>query len=302
MNQLIFDYRCEDNLLYTKRIKSNSVRLIMTSPPYNIGLNYEKRVDIETYLKSFEPLIDELVRVLADDGSLCWQVGSYIPEGEDEIYPLDILFYPLFKSRGLKLRNRIIWTYGAGLNNKQRFSGRYETILWFTRSDDYIFNLDSVRVPQKYPGHTKKTKNGVKYTANPNGKNPGDVWNMTLEKLEEDWESLIWEIPRVGNRHPEKVEGHPCQFPVELVERCVLALTNEGDTVYDPFAGIGSTLIGATKNMRIGLGCDSQQIFVTHGLLRLEALAKGELKTRPMYKQANIPAPTHKVGQKPEKK
>lgn len=146
-----------------------------------------------------EPLIAELVRILADDGSICWQVGNCV--NNDEIYPLDIFFYPIFKKYGLKLRNRIIWRYESGLNNKNRFSGRYETLLWFTRSDDYVFNLDPVRIPSKYPGKKAyKGKNKGKVISNPLGKNPGDVWELTINKLEEDWESLVWNIPTVKHR------------------------------------------------------------------------------------------------------
>lgn len=259
----------------------------MTSPPYNIGLNYETQEELTDYINKFDPLIAELVRILADDGSICWQVGNCVDN--DEIYPLDIFFYPIFKKYGLKLRNRIIWRYESGLNNKNRFSGRYETLLWFTRSNNYVFNLDPVRIPSKYPGKKAyKGKNKGKIISNPLGKNPGDVWELTINKLEEDWDSLVWNIPTVKHNHPEK-GNHPCQFPVELVERCVLALTNEGDIVFDPFAGVGSTIIGAIKNTRIGIGCDTEQLFVTNGLQRIQELEAGTLKLRPMYQEVHQP-------------
>lgn len=95
-------------------------------------------------------MIDELTRILSQDGSICWQVGNYVDNGE--VYPLDIFYYKIFKDRGYKLRNRIIWRFGHGLHASNRFSGRYETLLWFTKSDNYIFNLDDVRIPSKYPG------------------------------------------------------------------------------------------------------------------------------------------------------
>ncbi|MDE6064147.1 MAG: site-specific DNA-methyltransferase, partial [Lachnospiraceae bacterium] len=209
-------------------------------------------------------------------------------------------FYPYFKKLGLFLRNRIIWHFGHGLHCSKRFSGRYETILWFTKSDEYTFNLDDVRIPSKYPGkrYFKGEKRG-QISGNPKGKNPEDVWEMTLERLVDDWDAQIWEIPNVKNNHPEKV-AHPCQFPVELVERCVLALTNEGDIVYDPFAGVGSSLIAALKNNREAYGSELEQSYVDIGLERIEKLSEDALKTRPIYKKIWVPSPNDKVAQIPE--
>ena len=175
---VLFDGDCSALL---KNIPSNSVDLVITSPPYNIGKKYEKKTTLQSYLKSQEPIIAELHRVLAATGSLCWQVGNYVQKGE--VFPLDIYFYELFKSFDLRLRNRIIWRFNHGLHCKKRFSGRYETILWFTKGDEYIFNLDPVRVPAKYPGkrHFKGPKKG-QLSGNPLGKNPSDIWDMSSNK------------------------------------------------------------------------------------------------------------------------
>ena len=244
------------------------------------------------------PLLSELTRVLADNGSLCWQVGNYVENGE--IYPLDIYFYPYFKQLGFHLRNRIIWHFGHGLHCSKRFSGRYETLLWFTKSNDYTFNLDAVRVPSKYPGkrYFKGEKKG-QFSGNPKGKNPEDVWELTLQRLYDDWDALIWDIPNVKANHPEK-EDHPCQFPIELVERCVLALTNEGDIVYDPFAGVGSSLIAALKNGRIAYGTDWDQKYVDIGQSRITKLADDKLIMRPIYQSIYVPKKTDKVAQRPK--
>src|SRR5437762_4382968 len=229
---------------FMRSLPSGLAKLIITSPPYNIGKSYESRKSIETYLRGQERVIDELVRVLHEEGSICWQVGNFVEDGE--IFPLDIPFYNILKERGLKLRNRIIWHFGHGLHASKRFSGRYETILWFTKGNHYTFNLDPVRAPSKYPGkrHFKGDKKGQP-SGNPLGKNPSDIW----EFLEEEWDSAMWDIPNVKANHPEKTP-HPCQFPVELVERCVLALTNEGDWVLDPYSGVGSSLIAGLKHNR----------------------------------------------------
>ncbi len=283
-----YRYECVDAVEFCSKIPDESVKLVMTSPPYNIGKDYETRTNIQDYIAGFEPLFCELVRVLKDDGSICWQVGNYVDDGE--VFPLDIYFYPLLKSLGLKLRNRIIWHFGHGLHCSRRFSGRYEVILWFTKSDTYTFNLDAVRVPAKYPGkkYFKGEKRG-ELSGNPKGKNPEDLWEMTIDRLIDDWDAQIWDIPNVKNNHPEKLE-HPCQFPVELAERCVLALTNEGDSVLDPFAGVGSSLVAALKNDRAALGCDKVSEYVAIGLERIAQLKAGTLLTRPIYREIYDPA------------
>ena len=215
--------------------------------------------------------IAEAVRLLHPRGSICWQVGNHVDDGE--VFPLDILLYPLFRTHGLMLRNRIIWTFGHGLHCQNRFSGRHETILWFTKSDDYTFNLDPVRVPSKYPEkkHFKGPKRG-QLSGNPLGKNPSDVWD----------------IPNVKANHVEKTE-HPCQFPIGLVERLVLALTDKSDNVLDPYLGVGSSAIAALKNDRNAYGCDSMSEYTAIARKRIEALLAGQLRTRPMNKPVYEP-------------
>ena len=201
---------------------------------------------------------------------------------------------------GLHLRNRVIWHFGHGLHCSKRFSGRYETILWFTKSDEYTFNLDDVRIPSKYPGkrYFKGERKG-QFSGNPKGKNPEDVWEMTVSRLIDDWDALIWDIPNVKNNHPEKVE-HPCQYPVELAERCILALTDEGDIVYDPFAGVGSSLVAALKNGRRAYGSEWERKFVDTGLDRLRKLREGTLLTRPIHREIWRPRPGDKIARVPE--
>lgn len=298
MNILDFRYECMDALDFMKQIPDNTVKLIITSPPYNVGKEYETKTSIKVYLDSMKPRLQEMVRILAEDGSICWQTGNYVDNGE--VFPLDIYYYSIFKEMGLKLRNRIIWHFGHGLHCKNRFSGRYETILWFTKSDHYIFNLDDVRIPSKYPGkrYYKGTKKG-QLSGNRLGKNPEDVWEVTVKRLEDDWDSLIWDIPNVKSNHVEK-ENHPCQFPIELVERCVLALTDPGDIVYDPFCGVGSALLGALKNDRVAYGTELEQGYVDIGLERIERLKKDCLKTRPIYQEVYKPTARDKIAQMPE--
>ena len=141
---------CQDNLDFMRPLPSNSMHLIVTSPPYNIGKAYEARSRLDAYVETQARVISECVRLLNQRGSLCWQIGNHVQRGE--IFPLDMVLYPVFREHGLKLRNRIIWHFEHGLHCSKRLSGRYETILWFTKTDDYIFNLDAIRVPSKYPG------------------------------------------------------------------------------------------------------------------------------------------------------
>lgn len=260
-----------DCLTLLKEMPDDFVQLVVTSPPYNLGKPYESRLEIEDYLAQQRQVIEESVRVLKPQGSICWQVGNYVDEGE--IIPLDIVLYPLFAALGLQLRNRIVWHFGHGLHASKRFSGRYEVILWFTKTENYVFNLDAVRVPQKYP--QKKYFKGPKkgeLSGNPLGKNPGDVW----------------EIPNVKANHVEKTI-HPCQFPVELIERLVLALTNAGDWVFDPFMGVGTTAIAALMHQRRAIGAEIMPEYVEIAKERLRQAENGQLRIRPMERPVYDP-------------
>ncbi len=302
-NKQLFDYirpdlDCQvkhgDSLIELKKVEDNKFDLILTSPPYNVGKSYETKTSIENYLETQECIITELVRTLSSRGNLCWQVGNYVDKGE--VFPLDVFYYHIFKKHGLKLRNRIIWHFGHGLHASNRFSGRYETILWFSKTDDYIFNLDDVRIPAKYPGkrHFKGPKKG-QISGNPKGKNPSDVWEI----IEQDWDREMWNIPNVKSNHPEKTE-HPCQFPIELVERCVLALTNLDSFVLDPFAGVGSTVLGAIKNNRNAMGIEKEKVYCDIANKRIRDLKEGVLKIRPINKPIHKPSVRDKVSQVPK--
>lgn len=263
-----------DRLELLRQIPDGSASLIVTSPPYNIGKTYERhQLPLGDYLDEQARTIAACVRVLREGGSLCWQVSNYVRRGE--IFPLDTLLYAFFKAHGLKLRNRVVWHYEHGLNSQKRFSGRYETIMWFTRGDDYRFRLDPVRVPQKYPGKLayKGPKRG-RPSGNPLGKNPGDVWI----------------IPNVKHNHPEKTI-HPCQFPVELVERLILALTDEGDLVVDPYLGVGSSAVASVIHGRRVAGSDIERRYITIARRRVLEAAEGRLRIRPMGQPVFVPRP-----------
>lgn len=252
-----------DCMDFLRTVPDEAVQLVVTSPPYNIGKEYEDVLDLDTYKDKQQRIISECVRILRPDGSICWEVGNYVDNGE--IIPLDILLYPCFKELGLNMRNRVVWHFGHGLHCTNRFSGRYETVCWFTKSDDYFFNVDPVRIPQKYPGkrHYKGARRG-QYSGNPRGKNPSDVWN----------------IPNVKANHVEKTD-HPCQFPVALIQRLVLSMTRENDLVVDPFMGVGTTAVAAIINHRRVAGAEIVRHYYNQAIERASQALAGTIRFRP---------------------
>jgi adenine-specific DNA-methyltransferase len=271
-------YVQKDTRELLREIPDESIQLVITSPPYNIGKEYENKSSLEQYLSEQKEVVDECVRVLKPGGSICWQVGNFVKKGS--IIPLDVKFFQMFEEHGLKCRNRIIWHFEHGLHASKRLSGRYETILWFTKGDDYIFNLDPIRVPSKYPEkrYYKGPKKG-QLSGNPLGKNPSDVWIF----------------PNVKSNHVEKTI-HPCQFPIELVERCVLSMSNIGDWVLDPYMGVGSAAIGAMIHSRKAAGAEIMEKYHTIGMERiLSAYTDGisiRPRNRPVYDKKNPKAST----------
>lgn len=243
--------------------KNAKFDLVVSSPPYNIGKSYEKKAALDDYLRWQERILDLIIPRIANTGSLCWQVGNFVDNGM--IVPLDIELAPIFKKHGLKLRNRIIWHFGHGLHNKRRFSGRYEVVMWYSKSDDYQFDVDPVRIRAKYPGkrHFKGPNKG-KLSGNPLGKNPEDVWA----------------IPNVKANHIEKTD-HPCQYPVGLIERLVLSLTKPGQLVFDPFAGVGSAGVAAALHGRRFWGCELLPQYAKQAKQRIDAALDGTIRYRP---------------------
>ena len=258
-----------DAAAFLREIETESIDLLVTSPPYFIGKEYDLSCHATDYEKTIVTLIPDLERIVKPGGSICWQVGNHVLQ--NKIIPLDHLTANAMKrSIQFHLRNRIIWTYAHGNHERRRFSGRYETILWYTKGDEYYFDLDGVRIPQKYPGkrHYKGPYKG-QYSGNPLGKNPGDYWDI----------GAIWDIPNVKANHVEKTP-HPCQFPVALVRRLVLALCPKAGIVLDPFAGSGTSAIAAILERRNFIGCDVEPKYLQIADARLKALASGTLRIR----------------------
>lgn len=282
-------------------VDDETVQLVMTSPPYNLRKIYErdKAMSLEEYIAWLTPVVEKICKKVALGGSVCWQVGNFVRDGE--VFPLDYYFYGMFLSQGFKLRNRIIWKFNFGLHANKRMSGRYETLLWFTRSDDYLFNLDPIRVPQLYPGKRHSAKKGEvkagKPSGNPLGKNPSDFWTFSADNCFR--ENPVWEIPNVKASHPEQTM-HPCQFPHELAERCVLAFSNAGDFVLDPFVGAGTSAIAAIKAGRVAIGIDRSADYIGLTYERVKALRAGELELRRSGKEVRRPQAGEKVSRIPD--
>lgn len=263
-----------DSLSHLRSLKSESIDLILTSPPYNIGKDYEKVVPLDQYLELQTSVLEECVRVLKPSGNICWQVG--FTKDQDEIVPLDALFYPIMKKLGLKLRNRIIWTFGHGMHAQKRFSGRHETILWFAKDLSLShFDLEAVRIPQKYPGkrHYRGPKKG-EYSGHPMGKNPGDVWD----------------IPNVKSHHVEKT-FHQCQFPIALAQRVIRGLCPIDGVVLDPYSGVATTCCAAALEGRRSVGIELNPDYFEEGKARVAAALEGKLRYRPLEKPIQEPNP-----------
>jgi adenine-specific DNA-methyltransferase len=272
----------QDGFEFLAHLEPASADLIISSPPYCMGKEYDASLRVNDFIADHKRLAPLLVRALKDGGSLCWQVGHHVQNGV--VTPLDALVYPIFAAqKNLLLRNRIVWTFGHGVHANRRFSGRHETILWFTKGHEYAFNLDAVRVPQKYPGkrHYKGPHKG-EWSGNPLGKNPSDVW----------------EIPNVKWRHIEKTD-HPCQFPVALVQRLIRALVKPMGFVVDPFMGSGtSAFAAALENCRFA-GCDIERKYVTIARNRIKEARRGYTKYRPLERPIFSPSGTEAVAKRP---
>lgn len=270
-----------DAASFLTNLPKASVDLMITSPPYFVGKEYDRSSSVADFEREIARTLECLRHKIKPGGSLCWQVGYHVKD--NLVVPLDVLIYNAMTAYPeFRLRNRIIWTFGHGTHSGRRFSGRHETILWFSSGNSYFFNLDNVRVPQKYPGkkHYKGPNKG-EWSGNPAGKNPEDVWD----------------IPNVKAAHVEKTI-HPCQYPVALVRRLVRALSPEGGLVIDPYMGVGTTAVACALEQRRFAGSDLERKYVATARERLKALHSGDLKLRD-DRPAKAPDPAESVARVP---
>ena len=255
MKQFLNQIICADALETLKTFPAEIVDLVVTSPPYNIGKEYENRQSLDAYLANQADVLQEVHRTLKPSGSLFWQIGAHVDKGVH--IPLDVKLFPILESLGMIPRNRIIWIRPHGVHARNRFSCRHEALIWFTKSDDYRFNLEPIRVPQKY--QNKKYWKGEKHgelSCDPVGKNPGDIWAFR----------------NVKHNHEEQTI-HPCQFPEDMIERIVLATTEVGDdVVLDPYIGSGTTAVVAKRLGRRYIGIDKIPDYVDVARERLDGV------------------------------
>ncbi|OQA19301.1 MAG: DNA adenine methyltransferase YhdJ [bacterium ADurb.Bin363] len=228
-----------------KQISENSVDLVFSSPPYNIGKVKNDRKSLEDYFNWQKDVLTECYRVLKDTGSLFWQVGTFVSNTGYNL-PLDYRFFPILEDLNMIPRNRIIWIRPHGVHAKNKFSGRHETILWFTKTMNYKFFLEPIKVPQKYSNkkYWKGDKKG-QFSCDPLGKNPGDVWAFRNVRHNHDEDTI-----------------HPTQFPEDIVERALLCTTLPGDIVLDPFMGVGTTAVVAKNFNRFFCGAEINPEYV----------------------------------------
>jgi len=226
-----------------KQIPDKSIRLVVTSPPYNIGKPYGKyndKISIMDWENLIRDVTREVVRILTPDGSFFLNL-SPVPYGNNkEILPLPFIGYQVFKENGLFLRNMITWTFNNMQNCSNRLSGRYENILWGVKDlNNYVFNLDEIRIPYLTIGD-KRLEGGK-------GRNPTDVWYFD----------------RVNNMTKKKLNlKHPTVYPLEMIERIIKMSSNPGDIILDPFVGSGTSLVAALKHGRNAIGFELDMNYV----------------------------------------
>ncbi len=227
-----------------KKLPDSLVDLTITSPPYNIGKEYEDIVDLKKYVEWCRSWIAQIHRITKSDGSFWLNVGYLKVEGKGLAVPIS---YLLWDKTDFFLLQEIVWNYAAGVACRTRFSPRNEKILWYVKNEgSYIFNLDEVRDPNvKYPN---QKKNG-KLKCNPLGKNPSDVWQIA-------------KVTSGQNRSSKERTAHPAQFPTEMVDRVIKSGSNKGDLIVDPFMGSGSTAISAIENERFVVGFEINKQYI----------------------------------------
>lgn len=227
-----------DALELFKTLKDNSIDLIVADPPYNLNKDYGNNSDTKSfdeYIQFTEDWTREAKRVLKLTGVIYVFMGFRF---------ISYLYQILEKTQKLNFNNWICWFYTQGIGKKKGFSPRHDDILMFTKTDKFTFNLDAIRVPQKY----------YRSVNNMRGANPGDVWEFShIHYCQE-------------NR-----QNHPTQKPEGLIERMVLASSNEGDSVLDPFSGSGTTLRVCQQLNRkaIGFEMNTEYVLMTEERLKM---------------------------------
>ena len=228
----------------------------ITSPPYNIGKEYETPMPLSSYIEWSEKWIGQAYKLCKPHGALWLNLGYLQVPKRGRAVPISYLLWdriPFF------LLQEIVWNYGAGVSTKRIFSPRNEKFLWLVKSpDNYTFNLDDVRDPNtKYPN---QKKNG-KIRVNPLGKNPTDVWQFP---------KVTTGKGLTGQRASPERTKHPAQFPLAVIDRIVKACSNPRDVIFDPFIGSGTTAVAAFRNGRDAVGFEIKPEYIDIAVERVE--------------------------------
>lgn len=252
---------CTDCLAALPRMPARCVDLTVTSPPYNIGKEYEAPLPLTEYVRWCQRWMTEVHRVTSTQGAFWLNVGYLEVPGRARALPLP---YLLWDKSPFYLVQEVVWNYGAGVAARKALSPRNEKLLWYVKDPErYTFNLDAIRDPDvKYPN---QKKNG-KLRCNTLGKNPSDVWQIAKVTSGTDRAS------------PER-SPHPAQFPLDLVDRVVLGCSNPGDVVLDPFMGSGTTAVSCLRHGRRVVGFEVSAAYCRVAADRIER-ARSELGYR----------------------
>ena len=252
-NCLIYNLDCLEAMTI---LPDESINLTVTSPPYNIGKEYENLLPLDDYINWCEKWITEIYRLTLCDGAFWLNLGYFSIKNRAKAIPIS---YLLWDKIPFYLIQEIVWNYGAGVAGSKFFSPRNEKFLWYVKnSEAYTFNLDDIRDPNvKYPN---QKKNG-KIRVNPLGKNPTDVW----------------EFPKVTsgqNRSSKERTPHPAQFPSAVIQRIIQASSNQNQIVLDPFLGSGTTAMVALNLNRLVIGFEIRQDYCDIAANRIETFLK----------------------------
>jgi len=248
-NCLIYNLDCLEAMAI---LPDQSINLTVTSPPYNIGKEYENLLPLDDYINWCEKWITEVYRLTLYDGAFWLNLGYLSIKNRAKAIPIS---YLLWDKIPFYLIQEIVWNYGAGVAGSKFFSPRNEKFLWYVKNPEaYTFNLDDIRDPNvKYPN---QKKNG-KIRVNPLGKNPTDVW----------------EFPKVTsgqNRSSKERTAHPAQFPSAVIQRIIKASSHENEIVLDPFLGSGTTAMVALDLNRLVIGFEIRQDYCDIAANRIE--------------------------------
>lgn len=248
-NVLLYHGDCID---FLGSMPQGSVDLTVTSPPYNIGKEYESTLAISNYVDWCKNWMAEIYRATKDTGSFWLNVGYF--EAPEKGLAVPIVYF-LWDKSPFYMIQEVVWNYGAGVACRNRLSPRNEKLLWYVKNkSSYTFNLDEIRDPNvKYPN---QKKNG-KLKCNPLGKNPSDVWQVA-------------KVTSGSNRASPERTAHPAQFPIELVSRVVRASSNLGEIILDPFIGSGSTAEVALRTGRKAVGFEIDERYLEVAAKRLD--------------------------------